>query len=624
MLKLSSEQREIVDTGIDVPIQVLASAGSGKTRVLTERIRFILESTKKDCIIAVTFTNKAADEIKERLYDIDDLEGRCWIATIHSVAQKILEQYGHTIGLPSDLHIFERDQDRKEVFIQSLRNEKINIDAYLSIEDSSKQKQREKAIRKLLDVFSSIKRNLLFENEIIIKYGDKTFKYYQAYQKALLEAQGIDYDDILFYAQRVLFEQPWCADIYRAKYKHLLVDEAQDLNKAQYEFLRIICGEKITSIMMVGDPNQMIYGFNGSSAKYLTNSFVSDFKPKQHELTENYRSSSAVVKTANKLKPGSHNMENLVLEGKFETISCLDEQEEATWICDKIQSFIGLTNDEIEGTISYSNIVIIARNRFVFSVLEEELAKRAFPFSIKKGERSVEAETILGKALDYGIRYKINPKDWVDGKKLCHALSIPAPKVWTNNSQLLQFSENLHGSESGIIRTLLTLIDSLDSNNPKIPKLCDTMIQSLNHELSGIIDEEERERSVQEINSFKSLWVNFKAKNLGNSLSSFRNSLSLGQLFDEPFNNGLLLSTVHTMKGLESDIVFLMGMCEGVFPDYRAKSEKLIDEELNNMYVAVTRAKRWLFVTYPKNRMMPWGDKKEQKPSRFVQMIDHE
>lgn len=620
MLKLSPEQKSIVNADLGLPMQVLASAGSGKTRVLTERIRYILGNSKKVGIIAVTFTNKAAEEIRNRLSDIQELDDRCWLATIHSVAQKILEQYGHTIGLPNDLHIFDRDQDRKEVFLQSLRNENIDIDKFLNVEDNRTKKQRERVIQDLLELISSVKRNLLTDEEIIRKYEGEVdfFDYYKAYQKALIEAQGIDYDDILFYAQRILLQQPWCGDIYRSKYKHILVDEAQDLNKAQYELIKAICGESIKSVMLVGDPNQMIYGFNDSSEEYLTKSFVEDFYPNKYILSHNYRSTLAVINAANKIKPGSQTIDNLVLEGQFEITAQQDEQSEAEWICNKIIGFVGLVNDEIEGTISLFNIVVLARNRFVFSELEKILTARNIPFAFKKGERNLEPTTKLGKILDYAIRYKINPKDWVDGKKLCLILSIDIPKIWTSECQLIQFSEIV---EEPLIKILLKTIDSLDFDEPNMQKLCMSMIEFIKKDTIET-NENEKERSIQEFDNYLTLWTNFKRKGIGQSLTAFRNALSLGQLLDESTNNGLTLSTVHTMKGLENDIVFLMGMCEGVFPDYRAVDKKQLDEELNNMYVAVTRSRRWLYITYPKTRLMPWGDIRIQSPSRYIQLIE--
>ena len=146
-MNLSNAQRQIVEAPLDIAIQVLASAGSGKTRVLTERIRHILQTTKKEGVIALTFTNKAADEMSARLADSEQAEERVWIATIHSIAQRILEKYGHTVGLPAELHIYDRDKDRMEVFMQSLREDGIDIDDYLNISDSKELKSRERNLQ---------------------------------------------------------------------------------------------------------------------------------------------------------------------------------------------------------------------------------------------------------------------------------------------------------------------------------------------------------------------------------------------------------------------------------------------------------------------------------------------
>ena len=158
MIQLSEKQAEIVNFPIGNAIQVIATAGTGKTRVLTERIRFILTQTKKDKIIALTFTNKAAEEMQNRLANIPEVQDRVWIATIHSVAQGILEKYGHLIGLPKDLHIYENDRDRMEMFIKSLREGGIDIDKYLNIENKDERKKVDKILKDYMSAFSKIKR----------------------------------------------------------------------------------------------------------------------------------------------------------------------------------------------------------------------------------------------------------------------------------------------------------------------------------------------------------------------------------------------------------------------------------------------------------------------------------
>ena len=629
MIQLSEAQRQIVEAPISA-IQVLASAGSGKTRVLTERVRFILEHTKKEGVIALTFTNKAAEEMQNRLAECDEAEDRAWVATIHSVAQRILEQYGHTIGLPKELHIYERDKDRMEVFLQSLRDDGVDIDEYLNIEDTKEQKSRERNLQKYMDGFSLIKRELLLEEDIEERFPDNPniWKIFQDYQNALLNSGGIDYDDILVYAHRLLLTHEWIANIYRAKYKHLCVDEAQDLNLVQYEFIKAFCGETILSVMMVGDPHQMIYGFNGSSSDYLCKNFLREFSVTQYELKENYRSTKQVIKAANKLRPDSQKEHEFALEGTVHIEMLADEVEEASWIVNSIQNFIELgQHEEIEGNISLDHMVVIARNRFVFSSLEKALTENSIPFSLRKGERRSEASSLFGKVLDYGIRIKLNPKDWVDGKKLCRLLELEAPKNWHNNSVLKDWSRKIANSDlafSSLYSSLLGDIDLLDSDEPNIRKFIKAFRKKLGELAESVVNDDEKlelERSIEELNDFSSCWTRFKQKGLGDSLQSFRNALALGQLTEDTMQNGLTLSTVHTMKGLEKDIVFIMTMCEGVFPDYRAKSKKEIDEERNNAFVAVTRAKRWLYISHPQQRTMPWGDKKFQIESRFIREI---
>ena len=630
-MNLSNAQRQIVEAPLDMAIQVLASAGSGKTRVLTERVRHILRETKKEGVIALTFTNKAADEMRARLADSEQAEDRAWIATIHSVAQRILEKYGHTVGLPSELHIYDRDKDRMEVFMQSLREDGIDIDDYLNISDSKELKNREKNLQSYMDIFSKIKRELLTESEVTELYPNSNiWKIYTDYQAALLSSGGIDYDDILVCAHRILLDHDWIAKIYRSQYKHVCVDEAQDLNKAQYEFIKVLCGDVIKSVLMVGDPNQMIYGFNGSSKDYLCTHFVEDFTPQKFELKENYRSTKAVIRAANKLRPGSQTEIDYALEGGIKISEFDSEENEAAAIVATIKNLLDLkVHDEIEGEISLGNMVVIGRNRFVFSKLEKCLQDNSIPYSLRKGERQLEPSTRFGKVLDYAIRVKLNSKNWVDGKKLCQVLGISEPDNWSKNV-LQDLAAKIVSSAddySEIFQKLLSAIDNLDVDNPKLPKLVknfNALLASLVENHNGASDErtEDVKLSLEELDEFNRTWTRFKRKGLGDSLVAFRNALALGQLSDNAFDDGLTLSTVHTMKGLEKDIVFLIGMCEGVFPDYRANTAKELDEERNNAFVAVTRAKRWLYVSYPRQRMMPWGDIKFQRKSRFVTEIE--
>ena len=643
MINLSKEQKKIIEQDLNQSVQVLASAGTGKTRVLTERVRHILNHTKKEGIIALTFTNKSAEEMKTRLDNSDSAIGRCWIATIHSVAQRIVEQYGHTIGLPSNLNIYDRDQDRKTIFLQSLTNNSFSIEDLMQDNKGlDNKKVREQTIQKYMDNFSKIKRNLMTSAEIKKEYGEKVLYVFQNYHKELKTSGGIDFDDILVYAHRILIEQPGCVRIYGTKYRYIFVDEAQDLNKAQYELIKALSGYKNQTVMMVGDPDQMIYGFNGSSKNYLCQNFIQDFSPLTFKLKKNYRSSKIVVRLANKLKPNSQVESDFALKGKYKIKDLDDETLEAEWILQKIKEILNTQNHpDIEGPISLNNMVVIARNRFVFQELEKTLKKDKINYWFKKSKPLLEPESRIGKVLDLSLRLKLNPRDWISGKKLYSLLAVSFPNQWPEGLSVTTLVESLDPSSISfidLIKKTLRGIENLDIENPNMLKLFSSINKDIqkelnllknNHSATNSIAEKKWESLLQELEIFKKdmdelkkYWRLFRLKKSETSLLAFKNSLSLGELIPKDTESmhapALILSTVHTMKGLEKDIVFLIGMCEGVFPDYRAKSLHEIEEEKNNAFVAVTRSRRWIYITYPKNRKMPWGDIKSQQESRFV------
>lgn len=625
MIQLSEKQAEIVNFPIGSAIQVIATAGTGKTRVLTERIRFILNQTKKDKIIALTFTNKAAEEMQNRLANIPEVQDRVWIATIHSVAQGILEKYGHLIGLPKDLHIYENDRDRMEMFIKSLREGGIDIDKYLNIENKDERKKVDKILKDYMSAFSKIKRENLSESDVIKEYNNKTvWKKFKDYQVALLESNGIDYDDIIIYAQQILLENPNVARNYRVQYKHICVDEAQDLNKSQYSFIKTFCGDVIKSLLMVGDPDQMIYGFNSSSEKFLCEDFIIDFSPDKFHLKENYRCTKAVVEVANILKPNKQLSSDYALEGKVCIIGYQSEEDEALGVVNKIKEIM-LDNqtNEIEGGVSLDKIIIIGRTKFVLDKVAEALSEDNLPYYFKKSERNVEKLSRFGKVLDYAINIKLNPKNWIDAQKLSNTLDIEIEKKeeFTLDDFIQKLAEE--NIEQVLFKELLTKVNELNPSEPNIPKL----VRDMNEYLGNMANDGNKEMSEQdeylisnskELDSLNRRWTRFKRQGLGNSLSAFKNAISLGKLNDDSNEQGITLSTVHTMKGLEKDIVFLISMCEGVFPYYLANTSEEIEEEKNNAFVAITRAKRWLFISYPKTRKMPWGNIKRQTMSRFL------
>jgi DNA helicase-2/ATP-dependent DNA helicase PcrA len=629
-LTLSPNQQAIVSAPIGGALLVLASAGSGKTRVLTERVRHILSSTKKDGVVAFTFTNAAAAEIRERLKGArDDFEERLWVGTLHSIAQRILEQYGHTIALPANFQIIERDIDRMELFMQSLRDAGVDSDDYLAVSDEREHRNRERILQNYLSSFSVIKREMLTEEEANARFREQTsvWRIFQDYQRALLASDGIDFDDVLVLAHRLLLMQDWVASIYRTKFRHVCVDEAQDLNRLQFEFIKAFCGSSVTSVLFVGDPNQMIYGFNGSSAEYMTTRFPAEFGAYVVKLNENYRSTRAVIAVANKLKPNTQEVTKFALQGGMAITAYDDEVSEASGVVHTIEHLLSLgVHPEIEGQIGLDKIVVIGRNRFVFSSLEQELSDRNIPFYFRKGERLSDASSLFGRVLDNAIRLKVNPKDWVNANRLAGILDGKPPSDQAVTLEWLASKASQSAVFPAIQTSLIERIRHLDPEQPNVRKFVADCEAELGQVATGSLsdfDRSELERSLSELHEFHDRWTLFKSKGMGSSLVAFRNAMALGQLAGDQQTAGLALSTVHTMKGLEKDIVFLVQMCEGVFPDYRAQSATQIDEERNAMFVAVTRARRWLYITYPQSRKMPWGDVRSQKRSRFLDEIEH-
>ena len=397
------------------------------------------------------------------------------------------------------------------------------------------------------------------------------------------------------------------------------MDEAQDLNKAQYEIIKLLSGEN-NFTTMVGDPNQSIYGFNGSSFEFFTTNFKKDLNPKVIELTENFRSSKKVVEAAKKLE-NSYNIDGVChFDGEFVIQSFDDENSEANWIFSKILNLIKYGHQDVEGgKISLEQCAVIARNRYVFNKLIEILERNNIEYTLKVSiNNAFSCESTLMKVFEYGVRLIINPLDKIHFNYILEILSI---KV-TSLEELLTYDFSQHSSiliREGmpiIIKTWNLLIKNQD-NNLNLKKVLD----DLNKELTGqeLIEENEKILISLDIDTINKLWEIYITKsNISNrNLANFIRSISLGetQIIND---NGLTLTTVHMSKGLEYDVVFIMGLDDGVFPDYRSlNDEKKLLEEKHNMFVSITRSKRLCYLTYPLTKETRYGIKK-QTPSRFV------
>lgn len=627
---LSAKQQEIVEAP-DGAHLVVASAGSGKTRILTSRIRYLLlERNIRSRIIALTFTNKAAAEMKERLKDIPDLGERAYIGTIHSFCQSMLEAYGNLIGFNQAPAILERDSDRIALIEEVFKN---NPELNQQLEHHPTPSKKRGYLYGMLGKISSWKREL--EDYATLCSGDWPRRLEQMmfsdYQERLALQGAIEFDDILLLAYRILSERPKVARIYQRSYRYFCVDEAQDLNAVQYAVIRLLALDS-KNLLMVGDPNQAIYGFNGSSHRYMSEYFVKDFAATRWDLKDNFRSSKAVIRAANALYPDSISIQNIALSGSLEVAACENEVEEAEWIADQIQSLLQQSKIEgIEGPPTVGNIAVLARNRFIFDSLEKELQRRELPYHVRQpAGGGLESE--WGHIFDLGLRILGNPENSLYLRELGKRLGLPAsyPLNLTDGiaEGLAACTAALPAKWQGLFPGLLTAWDALQADVNRFRSILDSLEDSLKkaaRESTDDVQREEFERALGDTNHLRQLWMNYtrEAAADSRSINHFRNQLAMGTLNPQAEGDGITLATIHAVKGLEYGIVFVMGMVEGVLPDYRAiqSGNEAIAEERNDTFVAVTRSKRLLFLSWPRNRFMPW-DKETPAPQRRSRFLD--
>lgn len=622
--KLSDIQKR-VKIHKDGALLVLAGAGSGKTRVLTERIKTLLE-TGTYHILALTFTNKAAEEMKSRLEDVTDIQDRAFIGTIHSFCLEIINKQGYAIGLKEVPHFFDKEEDRKAILIEVFDSNIELKNIYLNKDD----KERRNFVYEILDHISTKKKNLI---EAIPNNTDNKDLIYWEYQELLKKQNAIDFDDVIFLAYKILADRPSVAKIYRKLYKYISIDEAQDLNFAQYEFIKLLCNGEHKNVLMVGDINQSLFHFNGSDIKYMKDLFKKDFNAEEIELKTNYRSSKAVLKIANKIKLDSATIDPETPEGLFQLESFETDKEEANWVIDKIEELLSKKDyfKEIEGSISLDKIAILARNKFLFQSIDFELKKRnnegkKLDYFFKKGTDVTDFGSELIILFDLGLSILSNNQDQLHYSKIQSILGFQQIKLLNKDNgleNLKNLSVLIDNQENQINYNLLidtwTMLDKGVNN-------FSTALNNLEKSIESIYKEKkdadiELDKIIFDIKSFRELWKTYSrnTKIELKTLSHFKTQIALGITYIENNQKGITLGTVHSVKGLEYPIVFIIGLTQGAFPDFRAvqKGGIELESEENAFYVAVTRAERFLYLTYPKNRETQYG-MRSQKESDFI------
>ena len=331
---LSDKQQKIVDFR-DGALLVKASAGSGKTRVLTERVKKLAEGTRRK-ILAITFTNKACEEIKNRIKEYNtDLLKKVDVFTFHGFCNSVLERHGSYIGYAKLPEIISSQEEIYALMEEAVKATPTILAKYQQLDE----KERKKVIYDAIELVAKIKRNFIPDEELYGSNQDGVILFF-AYRSLMQSMNAIDFDDMLLLVYKLFTTNVRIADLYRRNYDYICIDEAQDLNNAQYRLLRSLANDGYNNVMMVGDAKQSIYAFNGSSKEYMLKYFVADYNPVVFELAENYRSAREILAYANKIIPGANDKMTAQIQGMCKEYQTQTEEDEINTIVSLIQKIL--------------------------------------------------------------------------------------------------------------------------------------------------------------------------------------------------------------------------------------------------------------------------------------------
>ena len=628
---LNNKQQEAV-LQTDGPCLIIAGAGSGKTKVLTHKIAYLMAEkyVKPWNILAITFTNKAANEMKQRVENmVGDAVNDMWIGTFHSICVRILRKYIDRIGFESSFIIFDT-QDQKTLIKECLKELKIDDKLFSD--------------RAVLSEISNGKNEMLEPKAYATKYeGDYRkeiiAQIYALYQKRLKENNAVDFDDIINYTIKILTENVDVLEYYTDKFQYVLVDEYQDTNKAQFMLISILASRH-GNITVVGDNDQGIYSFRGADITNILN-FEQDFPgTKIIKLEQNYRCTGNILKAANAVIKNNQVKYDKKLwtqndEGNLPSIYVGDDEyNEGNYIVEQINAL------KREQFFKYSDFAILYRMNSQSRAIEDILRREKIPYKIIGGQKFYERKEI--KDIISYLRLIFNTSDNLALKRIINEPKRGIGKTSLDNIQ--EISERTGISMYEIIknaeqyglnrvyinsREFIDVIEELRGKQDKI-LISELVKETLNKTgyTKALKDENtiEAESRIQNLDEFLTVAMEFEEESADNTLQEFLENMTLTTDLDnmQEEEDSVILMTLHSAKGLEFETVFLVGMEEGIFPGYKSIGEpQELEEERRLFYVGITRAKRFLFLTCAKRRTI-FGSTSYNPISRFVKEIPEE
>lgn len=585
-----AQQEAVVHSGS--PLLLLAGAGSGKTRVLTHRAANLILSGQAipSQILLLTFTNKAATEMKERMLKLLKVKtvskapatGNVFAGTFHSFCCRVLRSDGHYLGVKTDFVIY--DSDDQETLIKNILKD-LNLTTQ-EFKPSSVMYFIEDCKNKYISAIDSV-------NFASGYWGKQASKIYQLYQQKLSDYQALDFNDLLFKTVKLFSDHPEVLEKYQDIYRHIMVDEYQDTNQIQYLLTRLL-SSKYLQVTAVGDASQAIYGWRGANYKNLMN-FTTDFSPvKVINLEENYRSTQIILDAANSVisKNNSHPVLKLFTQKKSSDLIKIFEADSEVSEADYIAQKILFVYNNLR--IPYRHIAVLYRMNAQSRVLEEAFLKYSIPYVLIGGLRFYDRSEI--KDVIAMLRVARNHDDHLSQERVQKAIGKRKKVILDEHLNTIDLSE-LNSSQ--VLESVLNSSGYLTKFNSQ--------------------DEDDQKR-IENVKELKSVATNFpKLNDFLENIALVQQEYSIQEKNKKKESReGVRLMTLHSSKGLEFEVVFLVGFEEGILPHSRSMiDDSDIEEERRLCYVGITRAKDYLFISYATRRLF-FGKSSLNEPSRFL------